>query len=165
MTPLPPPLGKGDIHGWRIDQQPFHASWDSGEGAYRVGGRWNNPGTRVVYCALNPSTAILEVAVHKTFRILDTSPHVLTSFHVHDPALIHVVKPEDVPNPNWLRPGTPGAGQRAFGDEMLTRHRFLLMPSAVSNRSWNLFFDPARASGAYTIVAQETFALDTRLHP
>jgi RES domain-containing protein len=120
---------------------------------------------RAVYCALEPATAILEVAVHKTFRVLDTTPHVLTSLEVTDPASIHVVGPDDVPNANWLRPGIPSAGQQAFGDELLSRHAFVLLPSAVSARSWNLLFDPLRAKGGYRLIAQEAFALDTRLHP
>lgn len=120
---------------------------------------------RAVYCALEPATAILEVAVHKTFRVLDTTPHVLTSLEVTDPASIHVVGPDDVPNANWLRPGIPSAGQQAFGDEFLSRHTFVLLPSAVSARSWNLLFDPLRAKGGYRLIAQEAFALDTRLHP
>ncbi|MEA2728512.1 MAG: hypothetical protein QOF70_2987, partial [Acetobacteraceae bacterium] len=57
---------------WRLDQQGFAATWDSGEGAYRLGGRWNTKGVRAVYCSVDPATAILEVAVHKGFRALDT---------------------------------------------------------------------------------------------
>ncbi len=39
-------------------------------------------------------------------------PHVLTSFEVTNPSAVHVVRPSDVPNPNWLVPGTPTAGQQ-----------------------------------------------------
>ena len=78
MTPLPPPLGSGELIFWRLDQARFKLAWDNGEGSYRVGGRWNSRGVRAVYAALDPATAILEVAVHKTFRTLDTVPHVLT---------------------------------------------------------------------------------------
>ncbi|ANC50638.1 hypothetical protein CP97_14948 (plasmid) [Aurantiacibacter atlanticus] len=41
----------------------------------------------------------------------------------------------------------------------------MLIPSAVSSKSWNLMFDPVKAAGAYELVEQERFALDTRLHP
>jgi RES domain-containing protein len=64
---------------WRLDQASFAASWDSGEGAYRVGGRWNRKGVRAVYCSVDPAAAILEVAVHKGFTALDAIPHVLTA--------------------------------------------------------------------------------------
>jgi len=75
------------------------------------------------------------------------------------------VDPSSVPNPNWLRPGIPGAGQQAFGAELLAKHGFVMIPSAVSNRSWNLIFVASAAAGAYTLRSQEPFALDTRLHP
>ena len=84
MTPPPPPLGRAELVGWRIDQAKFRSDWDSGEGAYRVGGRWNSRGVRAVYCSLDPATAILEVAVHKGFRALDTVPHVLTALTITD---------------------------------------------------------------------------------
>ena len=165
MTPLPAMLGGNGIIGWRLDQAIYRATWDSGEGAFRQGGRWNGKGKRTVYCSLDPATAILEIAVHKTFRVLDTVPHVLTSFAVTNPATVHVVQPADVPNPNWLRPGIPGAGQQQFGDALLDKHLFVVIPSAVSTHSWNLIFDSARAAGEYARAMQEPFALDSRLHP
>jgi RES domain-containing protein len=165
MTPLPSALGGTDLVAWRLDHARHAETWDSGEGSFRSGGRWNSKGIRAVYCSLDPATAILEVAVHKTFRALDVVPHVLTSLSVADPATVHIVNPGDVPNPNWLRPGIPGAGQQAFGDDLLAKHLIFVVPSAVSPHSWNLIFDPVRAAGAYSMRSQETFALDTRLHP
>lgn len=158
-------MGSGELVGWRLDQQKFAAAWDSGEGAYLVGGRWNGKGVRAVYCSLDPATAILEVAVHKGFKALDTVPHVLTSFTVTDLSHVHIVDPVSVPNPNWLRPGIPSAGQQAFGDDVLGRHGFVLIPSAVSSHSWNLIFVASVVVGAYDLRSQEQFALDTRLHP
>jgi RES domain-containing protein len=78
---------------WRLDQAKFGATWDSGEGSYLAGGRWNSRGTRAVYAALDPATAILEVAVHTTFRTLDIVPHVLTSARIADSAGVHIVRP------------------------------------------------------------------------
>lgn len=165
MIPLPPLLGGTEFVAWRLDQDEHATAWDSGEGAFQAGGRWNSKGVRAVYCSLDPSTAILEVAVHKGFRALDTVRHTLTSATVADPASVHIVQPASVPNPNWLRPGIPGAGQQAFGDGLLARHGFVVIPSAVSSRSWNLIFDGRRAAGAYALRSQESFALDTRFHP
>jgi RES domain-containing protein len=130
-----------------------------------VGGRWNSRGIRAVYCAIDPSTAILEVAVHTGFKALDTVPHVLTAVRVTDPSRVHIVQPAEVPNPNWLRPGIRGAGQQAFGDALLQDYGFVLMPSVISSHSWNLVFLSAAASGGYVPWLQERFVLDTRLHP
>lgn len=165
MTPLPPALGGSDLVAWRLDQARFASTWDSGEGAYRVGGRWNRRGVRAVYCSIDPATAILEVAVHKGFKALDTVLHVLTALTVLDPATVHVVHPEAIPNANWLRPGIPGAGQQEFGSLLLARHPFILLPSVVSTHSWNLAFDPILSKDAYAQRLQEDFVLDTRLHP
>ncbi len=165
MTPLPAPLGGGELVAWRLDQAKFAQAWDRGEGAYQVGGRWNSKGVRAVYCSIDPSTAILEVAVHKGFRTLDTVPHVLTSIGIADPAAVHVVDPATIPNRNWLHPGIPSAGQQQFGDRLLAAHKFVVIPSSVSTQSWNLIFDSTVADGAYTRRSQEPFALDTRLHP
>jgi RES domain-containing protein len=165
VTPLPPPLGSGALVFWRLDQARFGPAWDSGEGSYRVGGRWNSRGVRTVYAALDPATAILEVAVHKTFRTLDTVAHVLTSARIADPSEAHVVDATGMPNANWLKPGAVSAGQQAFGDALLQAHPFVLIPSVVSTHSWTVIFDPAMAKGRYGPVAQEPFALDPRLHP
>ena len=165
MTPLPALLGGSGLVAWRLDRAELAATWDSGEGAYRSGGRWNSPGVRAVYCSIDPATAILEVAVHKGFKALDTTPHVLTSVAISKPASVHVVVPAAVPNSNWLRPGIPGAGQQDFGDKLLAQHEFIVIPSAVSSNSWNLIFVRTRAAKAYSLGSQEPFALDTRLHP
>ncbi len=163
MTPLPPPLGTGAIVLWRLDAARHAAVWNSGEGAYLVGGRWNSRGVRAIYASLDPATAILEVAVHKTFRALDIVPHVLTSAEIVDPGLIHVVDVGAMPNPNWLAPGIPSAGQQAFGDALLAAHPMILVPSVVSRHSWNLIFSPA--PGLHRPPAQESFTLDPRLQP
>jgi RES domain-containing protein len=150
---------------WRLDVAIHAAGWDSGEGAFRVGGRWNSAGVRAVYASLDPATAILEVAVHKGFMVLDTVAHTLTWATVQDLGGVRVVTAAEVPNGNWLRPGLPSAGQQAFGDSLLRSCAFALIPSVVSTHSWNVIFDPAAARGRYGDLSQEPFALDTRLHP
>ncbi|MGH6932769.1 MAG: RES family NAD+ phosphorylase [Dongiaceae bacterium] len=149
---------------WRLDKAKFRTSWDSGEGAYRVGGRWNSWGVRAVYCSIDPATAILEVAVHIGFRSLDAVPHVLTALTITQPATVHVAEPKTVPNRDWLRPGIPSAGQQAFGDQLLSQHRFVMIPSVVSVHSWNLIFVGAGMTGGYAVRKQEAFVLDPRLH-
>jgi len=165
VTSLPSPIGSTELVAWRLDAKVFAPTWDRGEGAYRVGGRWNSRGTRAIYCALDASTAILEVAVHKTFRVLDTVPHILTAVTILEPSAVHVVDPASIPNQAWLRPGVPSAGQQKYGDQLLENYKFVAIPSAVSKHSWNLIFIGSRAAGAYEMRFQESFELDTRLHP
>ena len=101
------------------------------------------------------------MAVHKSFKALDTVRHVLTSARIVDAKYVHVVP--GIPNPNWLNPGTLSAGQQSFGNMLLKTHRFILLPSVVSKHSWNIVFDSTAVHGLYTDVMQEDFALDPRL--
>lgn len=164
MSAFAPQLA-ASVRAWRIDQDRHAAGWNSGLGAYKVGGRWNPRGVKAVYCSLDAATAILEVAVHKGFAALDAAPHMLTALEITDPAQVHVVMPADVPNPGWLVPGLPGAAQQAFGAALLAQHPFIAIPSTVSRQSWNLIFDPDRAKGLYRQVLHERLAIDTRLNP
>ncbi|MBN9461305.1 MAG: RES domain-containing protein [Burkholderiales bacterium] len=164
MTIFPPSLAR-PLRAWRIDTAKHAAGWDSGMGAHAFGGRWNPKGVKAVYCSLDAATAIIEVAVHKGFRALDTVPHVSTVLEIHDPEHVHVALPSEIPNATWLLPGIPSAGQQAFGASLLAAHRFIAIPSSASRQSWNLIFDPDRAKGSYAVVLQEPLAIDTRLNP
>ena len=64
-----------------------------------------------------------------------------------NPADVFIIDTATIPNPNWLRPGVPSSGQKAFGDALLATRKFI--------------FDPGRATGAYALHTQEPFALDT----
>lgn len=150
---------------WRLDARQHQATWDSGRGAELAGGRWNPKGFAAVYASIDPSTAVLEVAAHKGFDALDRVPHVVSCAEVIDPSLIHVVQAADIPNKNWLRPGTPGRAQQQFGMALLKAHPFVAIPSAVLPLSWNLIFNPAVAARAYRLDRQIDLALDTRLNP
>jgi RES domain-containing protein len=162
---LPPALGGTALTAWRLTKSTYARTWDDGEGAYLFGGRWNSKGVRAVYCSLDAATATLELAVHTGFPALDMVPHTMTMFEIPHAADVHVVREAEIPNPNWLMPATPSAGQQAFGDALLAAHKFMAIPSAVSRGSWNLIFTPARAAGAYELKSQQPYALDPRLHP
>jgi RES domain-containing protein len=164
VTPLPPALGgSGELVVWRLDRARHAPTWETGEGSFRAGGRWSSKGVRALYCALDPATAILEVAVHKGFEMLDADPHTLIQVRISDPAEAHVVQPADVPDPNWLRPGTLSRGQQDYGDRLLLDHPFVFVPSVVSTHSWNVVFTAA-AAGKYQELGREPFALDPRLN-
>lgn len=153
MMPLPW-LG-GSPLAWRLDLQPHGSTWDHGIGSAKVGGRWNPVGYPVVYCSADPATAILEVAVHKGFAVLDTVAHVLTRARVLELTDLRVVMPDEVPNAAWLGPGSPSRGQQGFGRALLDQHSFVVIPSAVTKESWNLLFNPTRAAGLYEMETQK----------
>lgn len=163
MTPLPPPLGPGGLVGWRLDRLTHAPTWDSGEGAFQVPGRWHHKGFRMVYAALDPATAILEVAVHKGFDTLDRVAHVQTGFRWTGPEP-RVFQPDEVPNPRWLTGHLASRGQRDWGQEQLVRYPAILLPSAVSPLSWNLLFRVPQTD-THEVFAQTRLSTDTRLAP
>jgi RES domain-containing protein len=164
MTPLPGHAGPAVF--WRLDDKRYAKTWDSGEGARQKGGRWSPRGLPVVYSSLDPGTAILEVAVHKGFTALNAVPHVLSRAEIRVAwADVHVVQPEDIPNKLWLYPCAVSGAQQDFGRERLAAYLFVVIPSAVSRRSWNLIFDAERAASKYELRRQESLDLDPRLNP
>ncbi len=166
MTPLPAGLEPGQpMVAWRIDAAEHAPHWDSGIGAELGGGRWNPKGVRAVYGSFDPATTILESAVHRGFRVLDTRPFMLSRLAIADASLVKVVRPAEVPNPAWLHAGMVSAGQQAWGAALLAAHAFVVLPSVVSRRSWNLVFRPDVAGGHYRLLAQERLAIDGRLNP
>ena len=153
----------GPVVFWRLDDKRYRSTWNSGEGARLKGGRWSPVGVPAVYCALDPGTAILEVAVHKGFKTLNAVPHVLTSAALLVPwSEVHVVQPADVPNNADQAEVTDSLN---FGNNLLRTHAFVAIPSAVSRRSWNLIFDADPAAGKYELRSQEALDLDPRLDP
>lgn len=192
MAPLPAALaawagagpGNPPLLAWRIDAEPYAATWHSGIGAELFGGRWNPKGQRAVYCSLDPATCLVEAAVHRGFEVLDSRPHVLSCVLIDlpliesavsgggsgsvggtAPAGIRVLHPDELPNPAWLHGGTPSAGQQRFGAELLAAHGVLVLPSAVSKCSWNLVFSPEAAAGRFRLQHQQRLVVDTRLNP
>jgi RES domain-containing protein len=165
LTPLPAALGGAGLVAWRLETTKHISTWQTAQGAFLVGGRWSSAGRRVIYTSIDPSTAIVEVGVHKGFDTLDTVPHTLLEIGISDPARVHVVDVAAIPDPNWLHPGAVSAGQQAFGDALFAAHPMVVLPSVVSSHSWNLLIDVAGATGLFSLRRSETFAMDPRLNP
>jgi len=163
VTPLP--IVGAKFVAWRIDRSEHAPTWDSGIGSHLFGGRWSPIGFHAVYASVDPSTAVLELAVHVQFEGLDSSPYSLTSFEIPQTDDIHIVEPDAVPNLNWLVPGAVSAGQQKFGADLMAKHPFVAVPSVVSSNSWNIVFSPTPAGGRYRRLAQERLRIDGRLVP
>jgi RES domain-containing protein len=88
------------------------------------------------------------------FNALDIVLHPLTATKIYDHASIHIVEPTAVPTPNWLRASIPGSGQQEFGDDLISHHKFILIPGTVSTHSRNLTFIAAIAKGTCALRAR-----------
>jgi RES domain-containing protein len=161
------PLDGTKLVCWRLDRTSRAAEWDSGKGASIAPGRWNVEKHAVVYASLDAALCLLEKAVHASFDTMNVVPHSITRFEIFDIASLKIVMPDEIPNPNWLRPISNNRGQQEFCAAMLkdSAKPFVLVPSVISPTSWNLLFDPIVAKGQYALVSQERYGLDTRLVP
>ena len=124
----------------------------SGKGGELVAGRWHEKGTRVVYCADHPSTALLEMLVHlnpanvpETFQLLKIEcPDRLLpdgAFSREIQGSVHDI-----------------GFTRAFGMRWLQQNSdcLLLVPSAVMPAASNMLLNPSHPD-AETISIAETF--------
>jgi RES domain-containing protein len=134
-----------------------------GEGARRVGGRWNPPGLALVYAASSLSLAVLELLVH-----VDPCdfPEDLLALRVEIPddlALRHWL-PTDLPR-DWRRDSGLNA-LRARGAAWLRSgaQAAVAVPSVIVPSERNLLINPGHPDLArIRVLDREPFSLDPRL--
>jgi RES domain-containing protein len=112
-----------------------------GEGAYRYGGRWSSPGTRLSYASEHQSLALLEYFVHLD---KDDPPTdlVLAVADVPDDLAREIVELRKLPA-NWREAVAPPELAR-LGDEFAERgeHCLLLVPSVLAPNENNCLINP-----------------------
>jgi RES domain-containing protein len=148
---------------WRITSARFADSAFDGEGARRYGGRWNHPGTALVYCSATLSLAALEYFVHLEPEL---APDGLVAVAAEIPAAVAVellevaVLPADwraYPAPDRLR--DLGSGWVRGG-----RTAVLSVPSSVIPHERNLLLNPAHPDFARIRRRDaEPFSFDPRM--
>jgi RES domain-containing protein len=126
---------------WRIVKTArLRAAFD-GEGARLHGGRWNSPGTALVYTAESQALAALELLVHlQSSQLLLSYSAVPASF---DAESVEVLDPGRLPR-GWRRyPASPALQQ--LGDRWAAelRSAVLQVPSAVVPDERNFLLNPA----------------------
>lgn len=100
----------------RILRRPYSRNPFDGEGAYRFGGRWSSPGTRIAYAAEHLSLAMLEYFVH--LDLDDPLENlVLATAQIPDDLTRVVVTASQLPA-NW-RPTPAPPALAAIGDEFV----------------------------------------------
>ncbi len=150
------------VKAWRITKRKHARNAFTGEGAREFGGRWNNPGTAVVYTAQSQSLAALEMLVH-----LD-SPEVLQKYVFiaaeFEESLIKRVHPSELPR-HW-RSEPPPPEIRSIGDEwILARTSVVLqVPSALVPSESNFLLNPEHEDFARLSFGKPlSFRFDPRL--
>jgi RES domain-containing protein len=134
-----------------------------GEGAYRYGGRWSSPGTRLAYASEHQSLAMLEYFVHLD---PEDAPDdlVLATADVPDNVSRERMKTSDLPA-HWREiPAPPGLAQ--IGDEFVkeAENCLLLVPSALAVNENNWLINPQHPEfKRITVNPPEPLRYDSRM--
>ncbi len=145
---------------WRISN---YADLE-GRGGLRASARWHTRGREVVYCAEEPTGALLEALVHLEVESLEELPRNYQLLRIAFPAKIAIEDIELSSLPaDWKRRTLL---TRSIGDAWLAAGRTpaLRVPSAVSPHAFNVLLNPARLKGAgIRVVSKSRHPFDNRL--
>jgi RES domain-containing protein len=150
------------ITAWRIVKTRHAANAFDGEGARLEGGRWNSPGTPVVYTSGSAALAALELLVHLG-RGSILSAYVLIACAFED-ALVAQLDQRRLPS-NWRSYPAPTELQ-LIGDAWVKAgtSAVLEVPSAVIATDANYLLNPRHTDFRTIRVSdQKRFEYDPRL--
>lgn len=149
------------LTAWRLTKTRYvRSAWD-GEAARRLGGRWNNAGTAVVYTSATLALALVETLVHLPSDVLPAFTAIPCGF---DAAMVTTIAEEELPD-DW-RVTPPPSSTMAIGDEWVRSGRSLALkvPSVVVPTEYNYLLNPAHVDFARVrIGAPSPFPFDERL--
>lgn len=150
------------LSAWRIVKARHADTAFDGEGARRYGGRWNSPGTALVYTASSRALAALELLVHLP------SPALLGAFVCRrvdfKDTPVSCLDAAELP-PDWRAEPVPASTQ-ALGDAWARAGNAVVLqvPSAVVPAEANYLFNPAHPDFSKLVLGPaEPFAFDPRL--
>jgi RES domain-containing protein len=150
------------ITAWRIVKARHAASAFDGEGARVEGGRWNSPGTAVVYTSQSAALAALEMLVHLgRGSILAAYVLIRCTF---DEGLVSGLDRRRLPK-NW-RSYPPPPELQLIGDEWVKSgtSAVLDVPSAIIETESNYLLNPQhRDFQAIRVMRPQPFEFDLRL--
>ena len=150
------------IRALRIVGAAFAAAAFSGEGARRAGGRWNSPGTAIIYTAGSEALAILEMLVHLQSQEL-LKRYVLFEV-IFDETLLTVADVAALPQ-TW-RESPPAPALQQVGDAWIASagSAILRVPSVMVPTEWNYLLNPAHPDfQQITIGPKQPVRFDPRL--
>lgn len=148
--------------GIRLVKSTYASTAFDGEGAREYGGRWNSPGTGVVYTAESESLAALELLVHlQSSQLLMSYITISAEF---DNALVEVLTAAVLP-PDWSEYPAPSVLQQ-LGDQWVSEQRsaVLQIPSVIVPNEVIYVLNPKHPDFTkITIGLPRPFKFDPRL--
>lgn len=150
------------IRAWRITHARFVDSAFDGEGSYLYGGRWNNPGRRIVYVSGSLALAALELLVN---GIQPYEMDQFVSISVDFPKeIVQVLDLKTLP-PHWAESPAPDE-TKTIGDTWVAAKTsaVLQIPSAVIPDESNFLINPLHPNSAeFKTGPARPFSFDRRL--
>jgi RES domain-containing protein len=150
------------ITAWRITKRRHLKDAFTGTGARKYGGRWNGPGTPVIYTAETQSLAALEVLVHIEAPDL-LQRYVLVGVEI-DASWVVELDRSRLPL-NW-RAQPPPHQLRTIGDQWVAGGSSvaLRVPSTLVPAEFNFLLNPAHADFKKLVIKEPiSFSFDERL--
>src|SRR5690606_24274992 len=149
---------------YRIAKSRQRTNGLSGMGAYTFGGRWNNPGTYMLYTSENSSLAYLENLVHFDSDIIPPNLFIMGIEVTGPPELIYTFPENSYPK-QWTRLGH--LENKRLGDRWMREAAYLgvRVRSAVNPKEYNCLLNP-RYPGygdLVKVVSVEPLPVDSRL--
>lgn len=150
------------LRAWRIVQEHHVANAFDGEGARVYGGRWNKPGTKLVYCSQSISLATLEILVNlESGQALARYVSIPVDFGED---LCTEITPGEFPD-DWASDPPPISAQQ-YGSTWAAAQAsvVLAVPSAVVQSETNYLINPAHPEfPALEIGSASPLEMDRRL--
>lgn len=150
------------ITAWRVVRHRHANQAFGGEGARRMGGRFNSRGTAVVYTADSLALALLEVMVHvPSYTQLQRRAAIPVRFPVD---CIEATDAEALPA-DW-RAHPPALSTQHLGDRWVeeTRSLILKVPSVIVPHAYNYVLNPTHPDvDTLDVGAPEDLPIDDRL--
>jgi RES domain-containing protein len=134
----------------------------SGIGAEKVGGRWNEVGTRAVYCSENISLALLEYYVHSENIAYLPKEILIVKIQFPDDFVIEELK--ELPE-RWNQYPYSSKTAEIFTDLVKNRNVFALrVPSTIVGLESNIILNPLyKEFGKVEVIEFIELPIDVRL--
>jgi RES domain-containing protein len=147
---------------YRVSNLKHKDSTLSGIGAEKVGGRWNEKGTRAVYCSENVSLALLEYYVHSENTAILPKEILIAKIEIPDAFSIDLLA--ELPE-NWNQYPYNEITTGFFTKHTKSRDFFALkVPSTIVGVESNFILNPLfKNFGNVEIVEFITLPIDHRL--
>lgn len=147
---------------YRIANLKYKDSTLSGVGAEKVGGRWNEVGTRAVYCSENISLALLEYYVHSENITYLPKEILIAKIEFPDDFVIEELK--EIPE-RWNQYPYSSKTTEIFTKLSKDRNFFALrVPSTIVGLESNIILNPLyKDFGKVTVIEFINLPIDERL--